>query len=294
MVGKRIAPHTEQKKQVVVVAPGQEIPKISILHQLYVATEKIAGSFNYWKRISFRLEQANLPLRTAEVVYIQMGSAILLAAIASLLFGLGGIGGLIALVIGALIPWMYVKIMAKRRLNLFETQLPETLITLAASLKAGHAFNSALNSVVKEGVEPTSTELSRVSSEIQLGMPSEAALESMAQRMDSTNFGFVVMAVNIQRTVGGSLAEILDMVADTVRQRQQFTRKVKALTAQGRMSAYVLLGMPFMMGLAIFALNQAYITILFTETAGQMMIAGALFMMLIGGLIIKKIVSFKE
>ena len=72
-------------------------------------------------------------------------------------------------------------------------------------------------------------------------MPSEAALEAMAQRMDSTNFGFVVMAVNIQRTVGGSLAEILDMVADTVRQRQQFTRKVKALTAQGRMSAYVLL-----------------------------------------------------
>jgi tight adherence protein B len=294
MVGKRIAPHTEQKKQVVVVAPGQEIPKISILHQLYVATEKIAGSFNYWKRISFRLEQANLPLRTAEVVYLQMGSAMLLAAIVSLLLRLGSIAALISLAIGAAIPWMYVKIMAKRRLNAFETQLPETLITLAASLKAGHAFNSALNSVVKEGVEPTSTELSRVSSEIQLGMPSETALETMAIRMDSTNFGFVVMAVNIQRTVGGSLAEILDMVADTVRQRQQFSRKVKALTAQGRMSAYVLLGMPFFMALAIFALNQQYITILFTETAGQMMIAGALFMMAIGGLIIKKIVSFKE
>ena len=294
MVGKRIAPHTEQKKQVVVVAPGQEIPKISILHQLYVATEKIAGSFNYWKRISFRLEQANLPLRTAEVVYLQMGSAILLAAIVSLLLQLGSIAALISLLVGALIPWMYVKIMAKRRLNAFETQLPETLITLAASLKAGHAFNSALNSVVKEGVEPTSTELSRVSSEIQLGMPSETALESMAIRMDSTNFGFVVMAVNIQRTVGGSLAEILDMVADTVRQRQQFSRKVKALTAQGRMSAYVLLGMPFFMALAIFALNQEYITVLFTETAGQMMIAGSLFMMAIGGLIIKKIVSFKE
>ncbi len=72
MVGKRIAPHTEEKKQVVVVAPGQEMPKISMLHQLYVATEKIAGSFNYWKRITFRLEQANLPLRTAEVVYIQL------------------------------------------------------------------------------------------------------------------------------------------------------------------------------------------------------------------------------
>ncbi len=116
----------------------------------------------------------------------------------------------------------------------------------------------------------------------------------MAERMDSTNFGFVVMAVNIQRTVGGSLAEILDMVADTVRPRQQFSRKVKALTAQGRMSAYVLLAMPFLMGLAIFALNQEYITILFTSTPGQMMCAGAIFLMCIGGVIIQKIVSFKE
>ena len=87
--------------------------------------------------------------------------------------------------------------------------------------------------------------------------------------MDSTNFGFVVMAVNIQRTVGGCLAEILDMVADTVRQRQQFTRKVKALTAQGRMSAYVLLAMPFLMGLAIFALNPKYMSHPVHVTAGQ-------------------------
>ncbi len=175
----------------------------------------------------------------------------------------------------------------------FESQLPETLITLAASLKAGHAFNSALASVVKEGAEPTSKELARVAQEIQLGMTSEAALEAMAKRMDSTNFGFVVMAVNIQRTVGGSLAEILDMVADTVRQRQQFSRKVKALTAQGRMSAYVLLAMPFLMGLAIFALNPAYMSILFTSTAGKALIAVSLVMMAIGGVIIRKIVSFK-
>jgi tight adherence protein B len=183
--------------------------------------------------------------------------------------------------------------MARRRLNLFESQLPETLITLAASLKAGHAFNSALASVVKEGAEPTSKELGRVAQEIQLGSTSEAALESMSKRMASTNFGFVVMAVNIQRTVGGSLAEILDMVADTVRQRQQFSRKVKALTAQGRMSAYVLLAMPFLMGLAIFALNPAYMSILFTSSAGKLMIGVSLVMMAIGGVIIRKIVSFK-
>jgi tight adherence protein B len=253
----------------------------------------VAGSLNYWQRLSYRLEQANLPLRTAEVVYIQMASAILLAAITSLLLGMQGIGALIALAIGGAIPLLYVKFMARRRMNAFEMQLPETLITLAASLKAGHAFNSALQSVVKEGAEPTSTELARVSSEIQLGMPSEQALDAMAKRMNSTNFGFVVMAVNIQRTVGGSLADILDMVADTVRQRQQFTRKVKALTAQGRMSAYVLLAMPFLMGLAIFALNQAYIKVLLDTTAGNMMVGAALVMMTIGGIVIQRIVSFK-
>ena len=292
-VSKRIAAHTEQKRQVPTVT-GKEVPKISMLHQLYVATEKVAGSLNYWKRLSFRLEQANLPLRTAEVVYIQMGAAIFFTLLVRIIFGISGIYALIPMVIGGSLPLLYVRFKAKRRQAAFEAQLPETLITLAASLKAGHAFNSALNSVVKDGAEPTSGELNRVASEIQLGMTSEAALESMAARLDSTNFGFVVMAVNIQRTVGGSLAEILDMVADTVRQRQQFSRKVKALTAQGRMSAYVLLAMPFVMGLAISAFNRTYISILFTSTMGKVLIVGALISMAIGGLVIRKIVSFKE
>jgi tight adherence protein B len=292
-VNKRIAAYTEPKKRATIELPGVNPTKLSMLHQLFIATEKIAGSFNYWKRLAFRLEQADLPLRAAEVVYIQLGAALLFGIIGRFLLGLSGFFVLIPLVIGAIIPSLFVRFMARRRLNAFEAQLPETLITLAASLKAGHAFNSALASVVKEGAEPTSKELARVAQEIQLGMTSEAALEAMARRMNSTNFGFVVMAVNIQRTVGGSLAEILDMVADTVRQRQQFTRKVKALTAQGRMSAYVLLAMPFLMGLAIFALNPAYMSILFTSSAGKFLIAVSLVMMAIGGMIIRKIVSFK-
>jgi tight adherence protein B len=291
-VGKRIAAYTEPKKRAIEL-PGVGPAKLSMLSQLFAATEKIAGSFNYWKRMAFRLEQADLPLRTAEVMYIQMGGALLLGVIGRFVFGVNGFLEILPLAVGFLLPSLFVKFMARRRLNLFESQLPETLITLAASLKAGHAFNSALASVVKEGAEPTSKELARVAQEIQLGMTSETALEAMSKRMDSTNFGFVVMAVNIQRTVGGSLAEILDMVADTVRQRQQFSRKVKALTAQGRMSAYVLLAMPFLMGLAIFALNPSYMSILFTSTAGKAMIGVSLVMMAIGGLIIRKIVSFK-
>ena len=289
---KRIAPYTEQKRKQAEVL-GYAPAKISVLHQLYIATEKIVGSFNYWKRMTYRLEQADLPLRTAEVMYIQMGASLFLGVVGKVALGLDGFLVLLPLGLGVAIPALFVKFSARKRLNAFEAQLPETLITMAASLKAGHAFNAALASVVKEGAQPTSKELARVSQEIALGMPSEAALEAMAKRMDSTNFGFVVMAVNIQRTVGGSLAEILDMVADTVRQRQQFSRKVKALTAQGRMSAYVLIAMPFLMGLAIFGLNAKYMSVLFTTSAGKAMIAMSLVMMAIGGAIIRKIVSFK-
>jgi tight adherence protein B len=290
---KRIAPHTGQRKRAAVEVQTDPT-KITLLHQLFISTERIIGSLKVWNRMSALLEQGDLPLRTAELFYIQMGTALFMGGFTALALGKRGIFVLVALVLGGLLPVMFVRYKAKKRLALFEHQLPETLITMAASLKAGHAFNQAVASAVKEGADPTAKEFSRVQAEIQLGMNAESALEAMAKRMDSYNFGFVVMAVNIQRTVGGSLADILDMVSDTVRQRHQFEKKVKALTAQGRMSAYVLLAMPFLMGLAIFALNPTYMSILFTSSAGKFMIGGSVFMMGIGSIIIRKIVSFKE
>ncbi len=291
---KRIAPYTEGgSKRAAIEATHEDGTRLTVFHQLFIATEKIVGSMKFWHRMADRLEQADLPLRTAELFYIQMGTSILFGLISVVALGRRGVFALIALAVGGLLPALFVKYKARKRLNEFESQLPETLITMAASLKAGHAFNQAVQSVVKEGADPTAKEFARVIAETQLGMPAEQALDAMAQRMQSYNFGFVVIAVNIQRTVGGSLADILDMVSDTVRQRQQFERKVKALTAQGRMSAYVLLAMPFLMGLAIFALNPQYMSILFTSGAGKAMIAAALVMMGIGSLIIRKIVSFK-
>jgi tight adherence protein B len=294
VLNKRIAPYTDQKKRAELEADASDPTRLSLLHQLFIATERIIGSMNFWKRMSSTLEQADLPLRTAELFYIQMGSALVLGLVTSVVLGKRGLFALAAVAIGGVLPVLFVRMKAKKRLNLFENQLPETLITMAASLKAGHAFNQAVQSAVQEGAEPTAKEFSRVVAEIQLGAPSEQALQAMAERMNSYNFGFVVMAVNIQRTVGGSLADILDMVSDTVRQRQQFEKKVKALTAQGRMSAYVLVAMPFLMGLAIFALNPSYMSILFTTAIGKIMIVGSLVMMGIGSVIIRKIVSFKE
>lgn len=293
IIGKRIKPFTENQKTAAQEAVASDPMRLGLLQQLFVATEKIIGSMNWWQRSSASLEQADLPLRTAELFYIQIGTGLVLGALVALVLGHPGIPALIALALGFVIPVLFVRFKAKQRLSRFENQLPETLITMAASLKAGHAFNQAIQSAVNEGAEPSAKEFSRVLAETQLGMQSELALEAMAHRMKSYNFGFVVMSVNIQRTVGGSLADILDMVADTVRQRQQFEKKVKALTAQGRMSAYVLIAMPFLMALAIFAINPKYMQILWTDPIGRMMIAIGLVSMAFGAMIIRKIVAFK-
>ena len=132
-------------------------------------------------------------------------------------------------------------------LSAIDEQLPDLLITLAASLKAGHSFRAGIQAVVDEGQPPASKEFNRVLTETRLGRPMDDALADMAERVGSNNLSFVVTAVTIQRQVGGSLAGIFDMVADAVRNRQQFARKIKALTAMGRMSAYVLVGVPFFM-----------------------------------------------
>ena len=125
------------------------------------------------------------------------------------------------------------------------------LITLAASLKAGHSFKTGLQTLVDEGRPPASKELKRVLTEAQLGRPIDEALSEMAARLGSKNFDFVITAVTIQRQVGGSLAGLIDMVADTVRQRQQFIRKIKGLTAMGRAGAYTLVGPPFFVAAVI-------------------------------------------
>jgi tight adherence protein B len=181
----------------------------------------------------------------------------------------------------------------KRRANAFEEQLPDILLNMAASLKAGHSFKQGLGNVVEEGRPPASEEFERVLTEMQLGRPMDEALTNAAERIGSTNFEFVITAVTIQRQVGGSLAGLFDMVADTVRGRQQFARKVKGLTAMGRASAYVLIGLPFLLTAALTVINREYMAPLFIEPTGHMLIGIALVMMAIGSAILRKIVSFK-
>jgi tight adherence protein B len=195
--------------------------------------------------------------------------------------------------VGGFVPYSFVWFKAKKRVRAFEDQLPDLLITMAASLKAGHSFKQGIQSVVDEGQEPAAKELRRVITDTQLGRPMEEALHETAERIGSKNFAFVITAVTIQRQVGGSLAGLFDMVADTVRDRQQFARKIRSLTAMGRASAYVLVGLPFFIALAITVLNPTYMDPLYHSHAGHMLMMFGVTMMAFGSLLLKKIVSFK-
>jgi tight adherence protein B len=256
------------------------------------ATERAFGHLRAWHALHRLLERANVPLRTVELVYVAVGSGL----VAGLLFGVAGMSTLItfgAMIVGGALPILFVSFKAKRRLAAIDDQLPDLLVTLAASLKAGHSFRQGIQAVVDEGQPPASEEFKRVLTETRLGRPMDDALADMATRIGSKNVTFVVTAVTIQRQVGGSLAGIFDMVADAVRNRQQFARKIRSLTAMGRASAYVLVGIPFFMLGALTLLNPEYMAPLYnTPTGTKLMIAG-ISMIAVGSLMLRKIVSFK-
>jgi tight adherence protein B len=259
---------------------------------LFRITEQTFGHRGIWKRQQVRLERADVPLRTVEFFYLMGGCGFLLMLFAALT-GRSTLGILIALAVGAVVPYVWVSMKAKRRMLKFEDQLPDLLVTLAASLKAGHSFKQGIQTLVDEGQEPASKELSRVITDTRLGRPMDEALAETAERIGSKDFSFVITAVTIQRQVGGSMAGLFDMIADTVRQRQQFARKIRGLTAMGRASAYVLIALPFFVAAALTLLNPSYMSPLYNTSTGHMLIMIGLVMMGIGSLFLRKIVSFR-
>ena len=286
----RLTPHVAPAVRARKAAEERE--RFPLGSSLMSMTERTFGHLQWWTKVYRMLERADVPLRTVEILYIVVGSSFVVAIVATVaglnpLFVLGGFA------LGAALPFGYLRVKTSRRLKAFENQLPDILLTLAASLKAGHSFKQGLQTVVDEGQPPASKEFSRVLAETQLGRPMDDALADMAQRVNSKNLRFVLNAVTIQSQVGGSLAGLFDMVAETVRQRQQFARKIKGLTAMGRASAYVLVALPFVLALVITLINPGFMSPLYHTSTGQKLIMLALGLMTVGSLVLKKIVSFK-
>jgi tight adherence protein B len=190
-----------------------------------------------------------------------------------------------------LIPYVWMVRSLKKRRSILGEQLADTLSILASSLRAGYSFLQALDTVSKEVGEPSAGEFQRVVAEIRLGRPIDDALTAMGDRIGSEDLKWAVIAINVQRQVGGNLAEVLDVVANTVRERAYIRRQVQVLSADGRLSVGILTALPFFMVLYISVVNPEYIKPLFTTTPGlAILIAGAT-LLAIGVAVMRKIIK---
>ncbi|GAB1640779.1 hypothetical protein KRMM14A1259_12020 [Krasilnikovia sp. MM14-A1259] len=242
------------------------------------------------QRLELALDRAGSPLRAAEWQLIQLGCAA------------GGALGLlpvlpwwIALPAGALCGWkgsaLYLRLRATRRARSFANQLPDALQLLVGSLRSGFSLPQALDALVRDGGEPIAGELGRALAETRLGGDLEEALDRVGERNASQDMSWLVMAIRIQREVGGNLAETLETAVTTMRERARLHRHVRALSAEGRLSAMILLGMPIVLGAWMFVFRRDYLRPLYTEPLGLMMLTGSVVGVVVGALWLRKLVQ---
>jgi tight adherence protein B len=232
------------------------------------------------------LEEAGLALRPAEFVVV-VGSA----AATGLLLGLllsGPVLGLVLVMLMPVVARLLLRARADRRRAQFADQLGDVLQLLSGSLRAGYGLLQALDAVAVEGEPPSSEEFRRLVVEAQLGRDLSEALRASADRMASDDFGWVVGAIEIHREVGGDLADVLDNVAATIRERAQLRRQVRALSAEGRISAYILVALPVLMALVLQLINPGYLTPL-TRGGGLVLAGVGVGLMVLGSLWLKRI-----
>jgi tight adherence protein B len=292
-VRRRLEPHVP----ITVAEPSAEKQqpvqrRFAFLNGLFSATERAFSRFPAWNRLRKALERADAPIRPAEFFYTMVGAGLLVAFFVTVV-GLPFLVALIGFLLGGALPYVILARKGGQRQKAFDEQLPDLLMTMGASLRAGHNFRQSMQAVVEESADPASKEFKHVLLETGFGRPIDQALVDVAKRLGSRNFDYVISVVSIQREVGGSLANLFDMVSETVRHRQQFGKKVRALTAMGRTSAYVLVGMPFFLVVVLSLINYRYMAPLFTTHTGRFLMVIAVIGMAIGGLILKKIVSFR-
>jgi tight adherence protein B len=272
---------------------GDLIGKHSAIFQRAVdITGGIAERRGFLTTAETKLDQASMPLRAAEALTVYAGF-VGVAFLLSALYFRRPIPILICTAVGGLLPIAYVNFKISRRKKKFMNQLPDTLNLLAGTLKAGYSFMQGVEAVSQEVEDPMGIELRRVVSEAQLGRPVEDALESAAERMESEDFAWAVMAVKIQREVGGNLAELLLTVAETMTARSRLKGEIKALTAEGRMSAIILGILPPGVGAVMYVLNKEYMVVLFHESIGIAMLVAAVLSMIAGFAWMLKIINFK-
>jgi tight adherence protein B len=238
-----------------------------------------------------RLEAAGLALKPAEWLLIHIGVAIGLGVMGLLLGGGNVLYMALGLFFGLALPWLFLSFKRKRRLKAFKAQLADTLQLMAGSLSAGLSLAQSVDTVVREGTDPMAAEFRRALVETRLGVEIEEAMMGIADRMQSVDFEWVVMAIRIQRSVGGNLSELLNKVAETIREREYLERQVLTLSAEGRLSVWILGGLPPGFMAYLLVANPSYIAPMFSNPLGWAMLI-IMAVLLTGGIFwMKKLVK---
>jgi tight adherence protein B len=241
-------------------------------------------------RLSDRLDIARIAMPPARLAGCVAAGTVVAGL---LLTAIGGpVLGLLALAVPATAAAVVSRKLRQQR-TLFRDQLPDNLQIVASAMRAGHSFSGAISVVVEDAPEPTRRELTRVIADERLGVPLDEALEVMVHRMDSKDFAQVALVATLQRETGGNTAEVLDRVTDTVRERLALQRMIKTLTAQGRMSRWVVSALPVALLAIITLVNPEYMSPLYDEPIGRLLLAVAGGMVVAGSLVIKRIVDIK-
>jgi len=257
------------------------------------ALERAGEGSDLFDNIARDLARADLKLRPAEYI----------AAIVISIFGFAAIGfiisnsmifAIVAIIPGALVPRAYVKMQEKSRLKKFDNQLSDMLNLMVNGLRAGFSTLQAMEAVSRELPSPINEEFHRVVQEMQLGIPMEDALDHLLRRINSEDLDLVITAINVQREVGGNLAEILDSISFTIRERVRIKGEIASLTAQGRATAWVISAMPIILTALLFLINREYIMQFFnpeTRSCGIPLISLAGIMIITGFIATQKIVD---
>jgi tight adherence protein B len=246
---------------------------------------------SFGERIATELARADLKLTVAEYFLFNVASMLIGFLIGLLLFRniLAIVGGLL----GFYIPRLYVKMRQRRRLIAFNNQLGDTITLLANSLRSGYSLLQSMETVAKELAPPVSEEFGRVVREIGLGLSNEEALNNLLRRVNSDDLDLMITAINVHHEVGGNLAEILETIGHTIRERVRIKGEIRTITAGQRFSGYVIAFLPFGLGAFLFIVNREYMSVLFTDQCGLAMLIAAAMGMVTGFFIIRRIVAIE-
>ena len=266
------------------------LAKTALIQRAVEMTGDFAERQGFLAAVEAKLERADLPLRAAEALFFY-ASMVAVVGLLSLVLLQNLVGTIVITVLAIMIPKAAVNFKAKRRLKKFNNQLPDMLALLSGTLRAGYSLMQGVEAVSREVEDPIGYELRRVVTESRLGRPLDEALDAAAERMGSADFRWAVMAIGIQREVGGNLAELLMTVSETMTARERLRRDVDALTAEGKVSAMVLGLLPLGLGAAMFVINPEYIGVLFSEKLGNMMLGGAVLLAGFGFWWMKKLIE---